>query len=172
MTKIRTRKLLTKIHLSEEPFEYETVRRKTPQVKGNLNNNLQFWERIGAPRYILEVVEHGLQFTFRRGPRQKPIWLKNNNSAYLHRNFVQEAIDELVQSYRVIEVLEPPLDTNPLSVSVQSNGKKRLILDLRHVKQSTSKTTSQIRRLEGGNELLQQRLIHDFFRFKKWISPH
>lgn len=83
-------------------------------------------------------MEHGYSLPFAEAPPE-PIWLKNNNSAYLHRNFVQEAIDELVQSYRVIEVLEPPLVINPLSVSVQSNGKKRLILDLRHVNKALVK---------------------------------
>ena len=33
-----------------------------------------------------------------------------------------------------MEVLDyPPAIVNPLSVSIQSSGKKRLILDLRHV---------------------------------------
>ena len=35
---------------------------------------------------------------------------------------------------RCVEVLDyPPAIVNPLSVSIQSSGKKRLILDLRHV---------------------------------------
>ena len=33
----------------------------------------------------------------------------------------------------VVEKSNPPHVVNPLSVSVQANGKKRLILDLRHV---------------------------------------
>ena len=33
----------------------------------------------------------------------------------------------------VVQVSSPPHVVNPLSVSVQSGGKKRLILDLRHV---------------------------------------
>ena len=34
---------------------------------------------------------------------------------------------------RVEEIFSPPDIVNPLSVSVQSSGKKRLILDLRHI---------------------------------------
>ena len=35
---------------------------------------------------------------------------------------------------RCVEVLDfPPAIANPLSVSIQSSGKKRLMLDLRHV---------------------------------------
>ena len=51
----------------------------------------------------------------------------------MHSEFVDKAITELCSSDRVIEVFDRPHVINPLSVSVQSNGKKRLILDLRHV---------------------------------------
>ena len=54
-------------------------------------------------------------------------------SSLRHPKFVEEAILELLHSYRVVEVDAPPDVVNPLSVSVQPNGKKRLILDLRYV---------------------------------------
>ena len=53
----------------------------------------------------------------------------------MHSDFVEQAILELLQSDRVIEISEPAFVVNPLSVSVQNTGKKRLILDLRHVNQ-------------------------------------
>ena len=59
--------------------------------------------------------------------------LKNNKSAGLNADFVDEAIRELVLSGRVCEVSQEPLVVNPLSVSIQPCGKKRLILDLCHV---------------------------------------
>ena len=59
--------------------------------------------------------------------------LKNNKSARLKADFVDEAIRELVLSGRVCEVSQEPLVVNPLSVSIQPCGKKRLILDLRHM---------------------------------------
>ena len=48
-------------------------------------------------------------------------------------DFVGEAILELLRDNRIEELFYPPDIINPLSVSVQSSGKKRLILDLRHV---------------------------------------
>ena len=51
-------------------------------------------------------------------------------------SFVESAISELVGNHSVIEVPFVPHVVNPLSVSIQSSGKKRLILDLRHVNQS------------------------------------
>ena len=64
---------------------------------------------------------------------------KNNSSSISHAQFVEEAINELCKSGRVIETSEPPLVVNPLSVSVQANGKRRLILDLRHVNKYLTK---------------------------------
>ena len=46
---------------------------------------------------------------------------------------VESAISELDSQFAVVEVPLIPHVVNPLSVSVQSSGKKRLILDLRHV---------------------------------------
>ena len=47
--------------------------------------------------------------------------------------FVSDAIKELLHN-RCVEPLKfVPEIVNPLSVSVQSSGKKRLILDLRHI---------------------------------------
>ena len=40
---------------------------------------------------------------------------------------------ELLESHHVVKLSSPPYVVNPLSVSVQSNGNKRL--DLRHVNQ-------------------------------------
>ena len=40
---------------------------------------------------------------------------------------------ELLHDNRAEEIISPPDIFNPLSVSVQPNGKKRLILDLRHI---------------------------------------
>ena len=59
-------------------------------------------------------------------------WLRNNKSARLHADFVDQAVLELVNSGRVRMVNEQPFVVNPLSVSIQPCSKKRLILDLSH----------------------------------------
>lgn len=51
----------------------------------------------------------------------------------MHADFVLKAIQELILSGSVVQVSSPPHAVNPLSVSIQSCGKKRLFLDLRHV---------------------------------------
>ena len=57
----------------------------------------------------------------------------NNHSAVTHSHFVSEAISDLLRT-KCVEILDHKPDiVNPLSVSIQPSGKKRLILDLRHV---------------------------------------
>ena len=72
---------------------------------------------------------------------KKPFYVTSaNHSALQHAEFVYEAILELVSTNRVVEVAKSHLKIiNPLSVSVQSCGKKRLILDLRYVNQHVFK---------------------------------
>ena len=101
------------------------------QVKGSLRRNISFWHDIGAPEFILSIIQDGYRLPFETIPSGNVL---NNNMSSLHYpKFVEEAILELLHTYRVVEVQAPPYVVNPLSVSVQPNGKKRLILDLRYV---------------------------------------
>ena len=72
--------------------------------------------------------------------RQNPIYfhaatrrVTNKASALKEADFVREATLELLSGNRVEAIFSPPDIVNPLTVSVQANGKKRLILDLRHI---------------------------------------
>ena len=83
---------------------------------------------IDAPGFILSVIRDGYKIPFIVFPPPKVS--PNNGSALEEREFV---ICNLI-SNKCLEVLDhPPPIVNPLSVSTQSSGKKRLILDLRHV---------------------------------------
>ena len=62
----------------------------------------------------------------------------HNTLALTYADFVGKAVEELLfSSFRApllrFPVPSPPNVVNPLSVSIQNTGKKRLILDLRHV---------------------------------------
>ena len=92
---------------------------------------------IGAPNFILSVIENGYRLPFISLPLS--VKLRNNKSARIHADFVDQAVRELLNSDRVRIVDEQPFVVNPLSVSVQPCGKKRLILDLRHVNKSLIK---------------------------------
>ena len=102
------------------------------EVKGNLRRNFRdFWIHIGAPKFIFSVIANGYCLPFQCTP--VCVSLNNNKSALKFKDFVEEAIGDLLFTNRIVEKLNPPYVVNPLSVSVQANGKKRLILDLRHV---------------------------------------
>ena len=59
---------------------------------------------------------------------------RNNQSALKNKDFVKESINELLKCVSIIEAERPPVVINPLMVSLNSSGKKRLILNLRYVK--------------------------------------
>ena len=112
-------------------FEYEQGRSSTIVVAGGLKSHIQFWRSIGASQIILDVIEHGYRIPFHSTP---PVsFSSNNKSALAHSDFVNEAISELLVTKRIFGSEVLPHNVNPLSVSVQSSGKKRLILDLRFV---------------------------------------
>ena len=123
---------IAQVHCNSELFEFELIT-STPcvNVKGNLRRNVEFFKCIGTPSFILNVIERGNLLPLVSFP--EPAVLKNNRSSLSHVEFVEEANQDLVESGRVVETKVPPRVVNPLSVSVQANGKKRLILDLRYV---------------------------------------
>ena len=67
------------------------------------------------------------------------VYLPNNRSAFHHGDFVSSAFSDLVNLGLIVELFLPPTVINPLSVSVNSEGKARLILDLRHVNKNIPK---------------------------------
>ena len=99
-------------------------------VKGRLRVNVDFWESIGASQFILSVMKEGYKIPFYYTPTSV---ILHNKSALQNSDFVLSTITELLKIGSVVECPFPPVAVNPLSVSIQPNGKKRLILDLRHV---------------------------------------
>ena len=105
--------------------EFVSGQDKVCSVRGNLATCYQEWVNIGATGFILSVIRDGYKIPFIVFPPPK------NDSALKKRQFVFEAIFNLIRN-KCLEVLDhPPAIVNPLSVSIQSSGKKGLILDLR-----------------------------------------
>ena len=73
---------------------------------GNLRRNVEFWKCIGTLGFILNVIERGFLLTFVSFP--EPLVFKNNRSSLSHVEFVEEAIQDLVESGRVVETKVPP----------------------------------------------------------------
>ena len=94
-------------------------------VKSRLRINVRFSEGIGASQFILSVIREGLKIPFYYTPTS--VYQQNNNSALTYSDFVVSAITELLKVGSAVECPFPPVVVNPLSVSVQSNGKKKFI---------------------------------------------
>ena len=81
--------------------------------------------------FTLSVVRDGYKTPFVAPPPPKVS--SNITSALWDSHFVSEAISDLFRT-KCVEILDHQPDiVNPLSVSIQPSGKKRLILDLSHV---------------------------------------
>ena len=63
-------------------------------------------------------------------PTPKRVSFRNNQSALKNKDVVQESTCEFPRCGSTIEAEKPPEVMNPLSVSINFSGKKRLILDL------------------------------------------
>ena len=96
---------IARVHCDSELFEFDlSTSPPCVNVKGNLRRDVELWKCIGTPSFILNVIERGYLLPFVSFP----------------------------ESGRFVETKVPPLVVNPLFVSVQANGKKRLVLDLRY----------------------------------------
>ena len=114
---------IAQVHCENDLFGFElTDHPPLVNVKGNFRRKLEFWKRIGTSKFILNVIEMGYMLPFLSLP--EPAVFRNNISSLAHAKFAEDAIRELVESGRVIEVVVPPLVVSPLSVSVQATGKK------------------------------------------------
>ena len=109
-----------------------TIRMETPnvKVKGNLKLNIAFWDHIGASRFVRDIILDGYKIPFIFTPPSAQF--SNNRSAIQYNDFVEQAISDLLAAGSVVDCECAPTVVNPLSVSIQSNGKKRLIFDLRY----------------------------------------
>ncbi|XP_033729279.1 uncharacterized protein LOC117318361 [Pecten maximus] len=116
--------------LTDDYFEYEQGEREII-VKGRLKSSIEFWKSFCRNQFVLDVIQYGYKIPFFSSPPK--MYLPNNKSALSNADFVKEAITQLVRKGLVERCEDVPLVVNPLTVSTQSNGKKRLILDLRCV---------------------------------------
>ena len=121
-------------------YEYEQGQ-KNILVKRRLKNHLSFWRSIGSGAFVLDVIENGYKIPLYSMPSRTSC--KNNRSALCEPEFVSEVIKDLLDRglIKKCNPEKPPNIINPLTVSIQTSGKKRLILDLREVNKHVWKQT-------------------------------
>ncbi|MEW8544359.1 MAG: reverse transcriptase domain-containing protein [Candidatus Thiodiazotropha sp.] len=156
-------------------YEYEQGQ-KHIIVKGRLKKNITFWQDIGASAFVLDVIENGYKIPLFSLPPQ--YFSHNNRSAMSEQEFVSEAIKDLLDRSLIEECESPPRVVNPLTVSQQSSGKKRLILDLRIVNQHIWKQSVKYDDLKIALSYLQKGFhmikfdITSAYHFIEIFPPH
>ena len=101
-------------------------------VRGRLGNCVQYWEQVlHAPPWVLDTVRNGYILPFYSLPT--PYSRPNQRTALLEREFVNGAVSDLQNGGYIEEAKEPPVVCSPLSVVMNGVGKKRLVVNLRHV---------------------------------------
>ena len=86
---------------------------------------------LKADDFVLETINDGHKLPLKETLIKTEF--RNNVSAIQNSDFVNEALKEFIESNCMVEVQNKPHVINPLSVSTNSNGKKRPILDLPYV---------------------------------------
>ena len=84
-------------------------------VKGRLKQHLNFWKKIEANDYILDVVNNGYKLPFKCWPES--VHLKNNRSSLNNDEFVRQSINELIITGAAVEVKHKPKVVNSLTVA-------------------------------------------------------
>ena len=165
----------TNSDLTHDFYEYEQGQ-KDIIVKGRLKANIQFWKNINANSFVIDTIENGYKIPFFSKPSS--CFMKNNRSALSEYDFVSGAIQDLLQKGLIEKCGSAPYVVNPLSVSIPSNGKKRLILDLRTVNRHMWKQTVKyedlriaLSYLESGDWMIKFD-IHSAYHFIDIYYPH
>ena len=92
----------------------------------DLKSNIQFWIDIGAYDFIIDTIRDGYKIPFYSVPPS--VCLYNNLSAMKHTDFVDSAIQDLLDRGLIVTCEVQPTVVNPITVSIYSNGKNDLIL--------------------------------------------
>ena len=130
MRKNRSWFLRLKYRLHHSGIEFEKGK-DCPSLKGRLKKNLIFWQKIlSSNSENLEIIDKGYKIEFFK--ILKGTSFLNDQSVEKWR-FCWRTHFRIAKIASIIEGEKPPEVINPLSVSIISSGKKRLILDLRYV---------------------------------------
>ena len=138
-------------------------------VQGRLKSHAMFWrEVLQAPPTVMDWICNGYKLPLLYMPT--PFSQKNHGSALENREFVSGAIMELVRNRCVKKLDSQPFICSPLSVVKNSDGKMRLVLNLRHLNQFLRKDKFKYEDLRVATLMVEK---EDFlFKFDLKSSYH
>ena len=161
--------------LTNDYFEYEQGQGDI-LVKHRLKDNYEFWAKIGASEFVLDIIKRGYKLPFFATPES--VFLKNNKSAIQASSFVSEAINDLLARSLIDKCDFKPIVVNPLTVATNSSNKKRLILDLRHVNKHLWKSSIKFDDIKTAMQFIEQGSycfkfdIHSAYHHVDIFVPH
>ena len=124
-------------------------------VKGRLKQSISFWkEEIRACAAVIGVIENGYVLPLKSEPTAYV--QVNHISAKKNSSFVEESITALCAAGCVVEVAQRPHICSPLSVVESGSGKKRLVINLRHLNRFLWKQKFKYEDLRVAMLLLEQ----------------
>ncbi len=135
------------------------------EVKGSLARHSQAWSRVTSDPEILRTVQSGYVPPFSTCPQ--PFADKNNVSATSNYSFVIKAVMEMLVNGFAKLTRTPPEVINPFTVSVQANGKKRLIADLRHLNRNLDPPKFKLEDIRAARPALKKAQYLFSFNFHK-----
>ena len=136
-------------------WELEQDGHQVSDVQGRLFANIKFWEQVlEAPQYIVDCIKEGYKLPLLSLP--EPFKGRNHMSALHHKEFVSQAISDLIHNRCVAKVEDTPPICSPLSVIVNDSGKKRLVIDLRHLNKYLFKSSFKYEDLRTAMLLFQK----------------
>ena len=104
-------------------------------VKGRLRNHVDFF--VKALAYINDCIQNGYKLSLFSEP--PPHRLSNSASALKYKDFVSQAVAELLCNGCVKKLESAPHVCSPLSVVVNAKGKKCLVINLHCLNQFLKK---------------------------------
>ena len=97
-----------------------------------LRQNIQYWRDVlEAPKAVLRTIESGYVLPLMSEPT--PLVQCNQQSALAEADFVNTSLSELLANRCVRPFDEVPFICSPVSVVESGSGKKRLVVNLRHL---------------------------------------
>ena len=106
------------------------------------------------------------------------IELKNNKSARDNTQFVKEEVKKLLAKGCVEKVEKRPTVANPLTVATNKSGKKRLVLDCRHLNKCLAKFKFKYEDVSVARQLFEKGThlfswdLHSAFHHISVFPPH
>lgn len=98
-------------------------------LESRLRDNLNNWEKIGAPTTVLEWLREGVPIKFVSKPNHTV--LHNPKFSDLHRTFIRGELKRLLEKGAIERCIKKPMFVSPINVVPKKNKKYRLITNLK-----------------------------------------